>query len=433
MADDDTPETPETPMEETPSEHAVPTEDATEIAGSAEDAALEAFEEAQEHVGDGEPAGEAEKFDPIAGNAVPTDDATEIAGSAEDAPLEAAQEAEERAEAEELVEAFEEIVAEEIAEEIVEEVVQEAVAEAVAEEIIEEVVAEEIAEEIIAEVVAEEIAEEIIEEAVAEEIIEEAVAEEVAEEIIAEVVAEEIAEEIIEEAVAEEVAEEIVGEAVEAESEAEADEDLEDEPAPREKPAVPGAHLEVDIVPEGVDPLGRDRESADPYASVAEAYGQEEAEGGEEGELREEQETLAEPISTAAIDLASGARYRATGKRKTAIARVTLRPGTGTYLVNGRVLEEHFPRVTLQRNIRQPLETVGYQERMDVVARLHGGGISAQAGALRHGVSRALLEADPNLRGELKRRGFLTRDSRAKERKKAGLKKARKRPQFSKR
>ncbi|HEV2998982.1 MAG TPA: 30S ribosomal protein S9 [Solirubrobacteraceae bacterium] len=131
--------------------------------------------------------------------------------------------------------------------------------------------------------------------------------------------------------------------------------------------------------------------------------------------------------------MAAGARYHATGKRKTAIARVILRPGSGEYRVNGRTLEEHFPRQTLQRNIRQPLETVGYEERMDVVARLHGGGISAQAGALRHGISRALLEADPNLRGELKRRGFLTRDSRAKERKKAGLKKARKRPQFSKR
>ena len=147
----------------------------------------------------------------------------------------------------------------------------------------------------------------------------------------------------------------------------------------------------------------------------------------------EREEELAEPIATAAIDLASGARYRATGKRKTAIARVTLRPGDGNYLINGRPLELHFPRVTLQRNIRQPLETVGYHERMDVVARLHGGGISAQADALRHGVSRALLEADPNLRGELQRRGFRTRDSRAKERKKAGLKKARKRPQFSKR
>ena len=204
-------------------------------------------------------------------------------------------------------------------------------------------------------------------------------------------------------------------------------EDEEEEQAPRVKPSVPGAHLEVDIVPEGVDPLGRTEAYEDPYAV------EEDAEQAEAGEEEQEQEALSEPIATAAIDLASGARYRATGKRKTAIARVTLRPGTGTYLVNGRTLEVHFPRVTLQRNIRQPLETVGYQDRMDVVARLHGGGISAQAGALRHGVSRALLEADPNLRGELKRRGFLTRDSRAKERKKAGLKKARKRPQFSKR
>jgi small subunit ribosomal protein S9 len=215
--------------------------------------------------------------------------------------------------------------------------------------------------------------------------------------------------------------------------EAEADEE-EEEPAPREKPAVPGAHLEVDIVPEGVDPLSRregyeDAYAVDPYAIDEEV----EEEQAVEAEDDEREEILTQPISTAAIDLASGARYRATGKRKSAIARVTLRPGSGSYLVNGRTLEDHFPRLTLQRNIRQPLETVGYQDRMDVVARLHGGGISAQAGALRHGVSRALLEADPNLRGELKRRGFLTRDSRAKERKKAGLKKARKRPQFSKR
>jgi len=209
----------------------------------------------------------------------------------------------------------------------------------------------------------------------------------------------------------------------------EVDEEVEEEePAPRVKPSVPGAHLEVDIVPEGVDPLGRGEEQyVDPYAI------EEEGDGTEERTEEEQEEELIQPIATAAIDLASGARYRATGKRKTAIARVTLRPGTGTYLVNGRALETHFPRTTLQRNIRQPLETVGYQDRMDVIARLHGGGISAQAGALRHGVSRALLEADPNLRGELKRRGFLTRDSRAKERKKAGLKKARKRPQFSKR
>jgi small subunit ribosomal protein S9 len=395
MADD---ETPETPAEQTPAEHAVPSEDAAEIAGSAEDAPLEAAQEAREHIGEDKPADEAEQFDPIAGNAVPTDDATEIAGSAEDAPLEAAQEAVERAEAEQLVEAYEEVVAEKIVEEIVEEIVAEAV-----------------------------------EEAVAEEIVAEAIEEAVAEEIVAEAIEEAVAEEIVAEAIEEAVVEEIVAEAVEAELEAEAEEEIEEEPTLREKPAVPGAHLEVDIVPEGVDPLSRDTTAADPYASVAEAYEQEVEVSGAEGEPHEDEEALAEPISTAAIDLASGARYRATGKRKTAIARVTLRPGTGTYLVNGRVLEEHFPRVTLQRNIRQPLETVGYQDRMDVVARLHGGGISAQAGALRHGVSRALLEADPNLRGELKRRGFLTRDSRAKERKKAGLKKARKRPQFSKR
>jgi small subunit ribosomal protein S9 len=227
-------------------------------------------------------------------------------------------------------------------------------------------------------------------------------------------------------------AQEVAGSAEDAALEAAESAPAEAGQAPREKPAVPGAHLEVDIVPEGADPLGRGEgaSGAEDYEDryAVEEDGEEPRAGQDEAE-----EPLVEPISTAAIDLASGARYRATGKRKTAIARVTLRPGTGTYLINGKTLEEHFPRNTLQRNIRQPLETVGYEDRMDVVARLHGGGISAQAGALRHGVSRALLEADPNLRGELKRRGFLTRDSRAKERKKAGLKKARKRPQFSKR
>ncbi len=322
----------EQPGVEQPDGHAVPTEDAREIAGSAEDAALEAYEEAEEATVEvppaepqaaepppaepaGEPAGQAPAAEVHEGHAVPGPEAREIAGSAEDAALEAFEQAEDATAA------------------------------------------------------------------------------------------------------------------AAAETE---DEEWEEAPAPREKPAVPGAHLEVDIVPEGVDPLGRAEaeEYVDPYALVeAEGTVVEDAEEPGEGD----EEVLTEPISTAAIDLASGARYRATGKRKTAIARVTLRPGSGTYLINGRTLEQHFPRATLQRNIRQPLETVGYQERMDVVARLHGGGISAQAGALRHGVSRALLEADPNLRGELKRRGFLTRDSRAKERKKAGLKKARKRPQFSKR
>jgi small subunit ribosomal protein S9 len=201
-------------------------------------------------------------------------------------------------------------------------------------------------------------------------------------------------------------------------AEADTDED-EAEPAPREKPLIPGADLEVDIVREGEAALRGDSEYDEDY------------EDGEGPDGSDEVET-AQPIAVE-IDLAAGARYRATGKRKTSVARVTLKPGTGAYVINGRTLEQHFPRFTLQRNIRQPLETVGYEERMDVVANLHGGGVSAQAGALRHGISRALLEADPNLRTELKRRGFLTRDPRVKERKKAGLKKARKRPQFSKR
>jgi small subunit ribosomal protein S9 len=319
MADEPTPETPEEPT-------AVPSEEAAEIAGSIEDAPLEAFEEA---AAAGSTPAPAELSATFGGPAVPTEEATEIAGVAEDAALEAFEEAQSPAAAAAPSEASASSEADELAE-----------AAALGEE-----------------------------------------------------------------------------ESVEEGEE-------EEEPAPRVKPSVPGAHLEVDIVPEGADPLGR-AEPADPYAIDEEESQAEVSEGDEE--------KLAEPISTAAIDLAAGARYRATGKRKTAIARVTLRPGTGTYLVNGRSLEQHFTRDTLQRNIRQPLETVGYQDRMDVVARLHGGGISAQAGALRHGVSRALLEADPNLRGELKRRGFLTRDSRAKERKKAGLKKARKRPQFSKR
>jgi small subunit ribosomal protein S9 len=112
---------------------------------------------------------------------------------------------------------------------------------------------------------------------------------------------------------------------------------------------------------------------------------------------------------------------------------VVVRPGGGTYRINGRTLEEYFPRPTLQKTVRQPLAAAGYETRMDVVARIHGGGVSSQADALRHGIARALVEADPNLRTELKRRGYLTRDAREKERKKAGLKKARKRPQFSKR
>jgi small subunit ribosomal protein S9 len=194
------------------------------------------------------------------------------------------------------------------------------------------------------------------------------------------------------------------------------------EVAPRAKPEIPGADLIPDIIPEGDEFLDAEAQAA--AEAEAEAAAAREAEADQ---------AVAQPIADAAIDLAAGARYTATGKRKTAVARVILKPGNGTYSINGKVLEVAFPRDTLQRVIRQPLEAVGYESRMDVVARMHGGGVAAQAGALRHGISRALLEADPHLRGELKRRGFLTRDPRVKERKKAGLKKARKRPQFSKR
>jgi small subunit ribosomal protein S9 len=193
---------------------------------------------------------------------------------------------------------------------------------------------------------------------------------------------------------------------------------------PRERPEIPGADLIPDLVVEQEEFLDAEARAA------AEA----EAEARAARELEEADEELgAQPIADAAIDLAAGARYSATGKRKSAVARVILKPGSGNYAINGKPLETYFPRETLQRVIRQPLETVGYDSRMDVVARMHGGGTSAQAGALRHGISRALIVADPHLRGELKRRGFLTRDPRVKERKKAGLKKARKRPQFSKR
>jgi small subunit ribosomal protein S9 len=210
-----------------------------------------------------------------------------------------------------------------------------------------------------------------------------------------------------------------------AEPQGEADEDADDdvEIAPRHRPEIPGADLIPDIVSESDEFLDAEARAA------AEA----EAEAAAAREQEQDSVHEAQPIADAAIDLAAGARYTATGKRKTAVARVILKPGTGTYSINGKELDAYYPRETLQRIIRQPLEAVGYESRMDVVARMHGGGVAAQAGALRHGISKALLEAAPNLRGELKRRGFLTRDPRVKERKKAGLKKARKRPQFSKR
>ena len=124
---------------------------------------------------------------------------------------------------------------------------------------------------------------------------------------------------------------------------------------------------------------------------------------------------------------------RGTGRRKEAIVRVRLVEGTGTFKLNGRPLDDYFPNPTHRRLITEPLRVTNTLERYDVIASLVGGGISGQAGALRHGISRALIDLDEELRGELKKRGFLTRDAREVERKKYGLKKARKAPQYSKR
>jgi small subunit ribosomal protein S9 len=127
------------------------------------------------------------------------------------------------------------------------------------------------------------------------------------------------------------------------------------------------------------------------------------------------------------------AQYQGTGKRKTSVARVILRPGDGETWINGRSLEEYFPRDVLRTAALTPMRVAGVEGRFDIRARIHGGGPAGQAGALRHGIARALVEADPELRAVLKREGLLSRDARIVERKKAGLRKARKRPQFSKR
>ena len=122
-----------------------------------------------------------------------------------------------------------------------------------------------------------------------------------------------------------------------------------------------------------------------------------------------------------------------TGRRKTATARVFLRPGTGSISINNRALEDFFGRETARMMVRQPLELTGSGEKFDVFITVSGGGTTGQAGAIRHGITRALIEYDETLRGELRKAGFVTRDAREVERKKVGLRKARKRPQFSKR
>ena len=145
-------------------------------------------------------------------------------------------------------------------------------------------------------------------------------------------------------------------------------------------------------------------------------------------------ESSAETFSTVTPREIITAPAAATGRRKQAIARVRLVPGTGQWTVNGRALDVYFPNKVHQQLVNDPFTTLGAEDRFDVIARIHGGGTSGQAGALRLAISRSLNEIDEEgNRPALKRAGFLTRDPRAKERKKYGLKKARKAPQYSKR
>ena len=197
-------------------------------------------------------------------------------------------------------------------------------------------------------------------------------------------------------------------------------------PAPeaKKKDVAPGADLEPLLIED-------ERElSAEERARLEAEQEEAAAAAAAETDVVAEEPALREG---AKLDLPEGTRIQATGKRKTAIARVVMVQGGGEFLVNRKSIEEYFPRSLHQTIARQAIVTSGYDSQIDVKVRVHGGGVSGQADAVRHATARALIEIDPELRGELKRRGMLTRDAREKERRKAGLKKARKRPQFSKR
>ena len=197
------------------------------------------------------------------------------------------------------------------------------------------------------------------------------------------------------------------------------------ERAPKEKKGdvVPGADLEPIAI-------GEERELTAEERAALEA--EEEERAAREARAAAEDDDDAE-VAPRQVTVPADAQIQATGKRKSAVARVIVRSGSGNFQINDRSIEEYFASTHHQSLARQPLVTSGYDGNVDVRVRVHGGGISGQAGAVRHGVARALTELEPELRGDLKRRGLLTRDDRRKERKKAGLKKARKRPQFSKR
>jgi small subunit ribosomal protein S9 len=238
---------------------------------------------------------------------------------------------------------------------------------------------------------------------------------------------------VAEEVTAPEADQEVVEEAEETEeapaapeaAEEPAEEPKAEKPKEEKKDVIPGADLEPILVEPDKPELSAEEK--------ARLEAEEEEKARREAELAAAEETDSAAANRAPAKMEKGARFLATGKRKSSIARVTLLPGNGKITINKRDLEEFFPRPLHQTMVKQPLTVSGYEGNVDVRVRVHGGGISGQAGAVRHGVARALTEIDSELRGDLKRRGFLTRDARVKERRKAGLKKARKRPQFSKR
>jgi small subunit ribosomal protein S9 len=221
----------------------------------------------------------------------------------------------------------------------------------------------------------------------------------------------------------------------EAAEEAPAEEPVaEDAPAEEPEAEAPKTEKKKDVIPGAdLEPIAVEPEKPLSAEEKARLEAEAEEKAKREAALVGADDSETEPASREPAKMEAGSRFLATGKRKCSIARVTLLPGDGKVEINKRSLDEFFPRPLHQTMAVQPLTVSGYEGNVDVRVRVHGGGISGQAGAVRHGIARALTEIDPELRGELKRRGFLTRDARVKERRKAGFKKARKKPQFSKR
>ena len=201
-------------------------------------------------------------------------------------------------------------------------------------------------------------------------------------------------------------------------------------PAAEETAAAPEAAAAVEEAPtaEAEAPAAEAKADAEDTSSDT-SEGTSDSSSEDEAQAEVDLEALRAKVAKPAKD----ARYQATGKRKTSVARVIVTPGDGSFWINGRTLDDYFPRHASRTAVMEPFVLAGATGSYHVRARIHGGGVSSQAGAIRHGISKALAEIDPALRTQLKGKGFLKVDTRQVERKKAGLKKARKKPQFSKR